>query len=377
MSGVGVDAVISGAGISDVGRGLGADPWQLTAQACGAAIADAGLQRSDIDGISTYPGASFPVPGFTGIGAWDLRSMLGLDVRWLNGGAEIAGQIGSIVNAVIAVSSGIVDHVLCVRTVWEATAQRQIGRAAALRGPGAAPEGDREFTVPYGVGNACHGALLATRYFHDYGARREQLAQVALTARANAALNPAAVYRDPMTLDDYMSVRMISDPLCLYDCDVPVDGSIAFVVSRPSAAGSSGARAVGVAAVGSSPGLSESAAMLWSMTDLTPGDVDIAELYDGWSILTLLWMEALGLCPPGEAAAFVEGGERIARTGELPVNTGGGQLSAGRLHGYIQVYEACQQLRGAAGARQVASSPEVAVVSTGANHFAGCMLLTV
>ena len=117
--------------------------------------------------------------------------------------------------------------------------------------------------------------------------------------------------------------------------------------------------------------------MLWSRSPrLSPRDVDIALVYDGWSILSLLWLEALRLCGHGEAAKFVEGGGRIARDGELPLNTSGGQLSAGRLHGYLQVYEACVQLRGGAGERQVRPQPEVAVASTGANHFTGCMLFS-
>jgi acetyl-CoA acetyltransferase len=117
--------------------------------------------------------------------------------------------------------------------------------------------------------------------------------------------------------------------------------------------------------------------MMWSRTDLTPTDVDTAQLYDGWSILALQWMEAMRLCPSGEAGHFVEGGTRIARTGELPMNTGGGQLSGGRLHGFIQLYEACVQLRGEGGERQVRPYPKVAVAATGAATFTGCMLLSV
>jgi acetyl-CoA acetyltransferase len=115
---------------------------------------------------------------------------------------------------------------------------------------------------------------------------------------------------------------------------------------------------------------------LWSMTTLTPADVDIAQLYDGFSILTLIWLEALGLCGKGEAGAFVEGGARISRTGELPLNTGGGQLSAGRLHGFGHLHEACLQLRGDAGERQVACEPEVAAVAAGGGYLTGALLLT-
>jgi acetyl-CoA acetyltransferase len=169
---------------------------------------------------------------------------------------------------------------------------------------------------------------------------------------------------------------MISEPLGLYDCDVPVDGSIAIIVSRREAAPDTGRPPIRLEAVGSTPGIDQAGDMLWSRSPrLSPRDVDIAEIYDGWSILSLLWLEGLRLCDRGEAAGFVEGGSRIALDGELPINTGGGQLSAGRLHGYLQLYEACLQLRGAAGERQVTPHPEVAVASTGANHFTGCMLL--
>ena len=126
--------VISGIGLSDVGRRLQRDPWALTAQAALRAIADAGLSPDDIDGVSTYPGGVYPSPGLSGAGLWDVRRMLGLDLRWLSGGSEVAGQIGSVINAAVAVGSGIVDHVLCFRSVWESTHQMGMGRAAAVMG---------------------------------------------------------------------------------------------------------------------------------------------------------------------------------------------------------------------------------------------------
>jgi len=374
--------VISGIGMSPVGRRLARDPWELTSIAALMAIADAGLTADDIDGVATYPGGNYPAPGLSGAGLWDIRTMLGLNLRWLSGGSEVAGQIGSVINAAVAVGSGVVDHVLCFRSVWESTHQITSNRAGAVMGPrsgeqGGRVDGDRELTVPYGVGHVCHGALAAQRYFHQYGGGREQLAHIALNARRNAALNPDAVYRDPLTIDDYLGARMISDPLCLFDCDVPVDGSIAIVVSRREAAPDTGRPPIRLEAVGSTPGIDQAGAMLWSRSPrLAPADVDIAEIYDGWSILSLLWLEGLRLCGRGEAAAFVDGGGRIALDGDLPINTGGGQLSAGRLHGYLQLYEACRQLRGDAGERQVTPHPEVAVASTGANHFTGCMLLS-
>jgi acetyl-CoA acetyltransferase len=122
--------------------------------------------------------------------------------------------------------------------------------------------------------------------------------------------------------------------------------------------------------------LRDAAAMLWSRTALGPGDVDVAELYDGFSFITLAWLEALGFCGKGEGGPFLEGGQRIARDGQIPLNTNGGQLSAGRLHGYGLLHEACAQLWGEAGDRQVPGGPEVAVAAAGGGPLAGCLLLT-
>jgi acetyl-CoA acetyltransferase len=232
--------------------------------------------------------------------------------------------------------------------------------------------------------------MYAQRHFHCYGTTREQLAQIALTARANAADNPAAVYRAPLALDDYLSARMISTPLCLFDCDVPTDGSVAVVVSQRERALDTRHAPLFVEAIGSAlrgrpswdqfddlttMAMRDAAAMLWERTDRKPADVDVAQLYDGFSFLTLGWLEALGFCSAGEGGPFIEDGSRVARDGELPLNTGGGQLSAGRLNGYGLLHEACVQLWRRGGERQVRRDPEVAVVAAGGGPFAGCLLL--
>jgi acetyl-CoA acetyltransferase len=367
-------ALISGIGSSALGRTLDRDPWDLTLDAALAAIADAGLAIDDIDGLSTYPGAVGSTPGITGAGVDDVRALLGIRTRWHTGGSEVPGQLGSIVNAFMAVHAGLVDHVLCFRTVWESTAQKQIGgRSETMRG-GVVKERN-QWVEPYGAGYPTYGALMMQRYMHDSGATREQIAQIALVSRANATLNPAAIYRQPMSMEDYMAARMISDPLCLFDCDVPMDGAMAFVISRADHGAIDRHRAIAVAAIGSASGFEACADMMWSRTDLKPADVDVAQLYDGFSILAIRWLEALRLCPRNEAGRFIEGGHRIARDGALPLNTNGGQLSAGRLHGYGGLYEACLQLRGEAGERQVARRPQVAAVSSGAESFTSCLLL--
>lgn len=367
-------AVISGLGASDIGRRLLRDPWALTADACLAAIADAGLTVADIDGMSTYPGATGSSPGITGAGTDDVRALLGLKTKWHTGGGEVPGQLGSIINAVLAVAGGLCNHVLCFRTVWESSAQVQLGgRSEVMRNIIARDK--NQWTEPYGAAYPTSGALVMQRYMHESGTTREQLGQIAVVARANAALNPQAAYRAPLTLDDYLAAKMISDPLCLLDCDVPVDGSIAFVISRADSDAGKADHAIRFKAVSSAAGFDECGAMLWSRTSLTPADVKVAELYDGFSILAALWLEALRLCPKNGAGRFLEGGHRISRDGELPLNTGGGQLSGGRMHGYGGLYHACLQLRGEADERQIAKRPDVAIVSSGITNFSSALLL--
>ena len=187
-------------------------------------------------------------------------------------------------------------------------------------------QGDREFTVPFGVGHACHGGLLAQRYFYEHGATLGQCGTDRPRRPGECRVNPDAVYREPLTMDDYLGARMISEPLCLYDCDPPVDGSVAVVVSRREAAPATGHPPVLLEAVGSTPGIDAAGSMLWARSPrLAPGDVDIAEVYDGWSILSLLWLESLGLCGRGEAAKFIEGGWRSPAMASSPSTRGGGQ----------------------------------------------------
>src|SRR5438874_6131077 len=230
-------AVISGIGQSDIGRRLYRAPLDLPIDAALAAIEDAGLTRDDIDGLATYPGNMDTPPGFSGVGIVEVHDALRLKLDWYNGGLENPGQLGSVITACAAVAAGYANHVLCFRTVTEGSAQGDKGMASvtmgAGRGGGFRAGGFLQWTLPFGAASAANWiAMCANRHFHEYGTTREQLAWIALNARRNAALNPKAVYREPMTLDDYMNVRMITTPFCLYDCDVPADGSTAVIVSR-------------------------------------------------------------------------------------------------------------------------------------------------
>jgi acetyl-CoA acetyltransferase len=377
-------ACITGVGMSRIGRRTGVPALDMTLASARQAIEDAGLRAADIDAVTSVG----DTPAAEAAGA------LGIGDAWPGAMMDAFGLLSPVVAAVAAVASGRARHVLVYRTV-------QMVGGTILPAGGAAPAGSDAGPAPgvpdwigslltmHAYSAANWVAMHCRRHMHLYGTTREQLGWLAVSSRRYAGLNPDAVYRDPMSLDDYLAARPISDPLVLFDCDVPVDGSQAVIISAADRAGDGPHPPVRFAAVGGSPGeggwdqrpdypkmaSADAAAQMWSRTDLTPRDVDVAELYDGFTFLTFAWLEALGLCGDGEAGPFVEGGERIAIGGDLPLNTYGGQLSAGRMHGYWTLHEAITQLRGAAGARQVPGA-EVAVVAVGGGPIAGCMLLT-
>ncbi len=393
-------AVISGIGQSAIGRPLNRTDIDITVEACLAAVHDAGLTRDDIDGLATYPGMGAGTPGFAGPSSPEVQDALRLRLNWHDGGGEGPAQMRAVIAACLAVGAGLARHVLVYRTVSEATAQGSGGRQGigGSGGGGGMPRfaGFLQWSLPFGAVSAVNWiAVVAQRRMHEFGLTREQLAQIALNGRRNAAFNPSAIYSSPLDLADYLEARMISTPLCLYDCDAPCDGSTAFVVSHRDYApdaphGACHVNAVGTALRGrpswdqfddmTSMAARDAAASLWERTDLVPTDVDVAQLYDGFSILAMVWLEALGFCGRGESGPFVADGTAIARDGVIPLNTAGGQLSGGRLHGFGLIHEACVQLRGEGGERQVRrrgdSLPEVAAVSNGGGPIAGTLLLT-
>ncbi len=383
-------AVLSGVGRSAIGRRLIRDPLSLTIDACLAAVTDAGLELGDIDGLSTYPGAAGM--GMSEGGVTAVEEALRLHPTWINGGGDLPGPGGSVIAAMLAVASGLCRHVLCFRTVWESTyatlRQTRSGGTGAVAGRVSGPM--HEWRAPFGAMSAANWiAMNANLYLHRYRANRELLGWIALNDRANAALNPVAIYRDPMTMDDYLSARPITSPFGLYDCDVPCDASIAVVVSDASVAADLPKPAVRVEAVGTQilervswdqdtithePQVIGQSTHLWTRTSMRPADVDLALLYDGFTFNAVSWLEGLGFCGIGEAMDWMDGGRRIALDGDLPVNPHGGQLSEGRTHGYGFLYEAMVQLRHEAGERQVAEA-RTAVVTSGGGTPSGVLLL--
>jgi acetyl-CoA acetyltransferase/uncharacterized OB-fold protein len=378
---------VTGIGMSRLGRKLMVNPVELSVEAIRAAVADAGLTSGDIDGLSTYPAGNAD-GGYSEGGVTAVESALGLQPTWHNGAPETPGATGSLIAAMLAVASGLCRHVVCFRTVWQSTYAELARRGGETGGAGRRVSGIEEHLAPFGASAVNTVAMAAAQHFARYGTTKETLGWIALNARANAARNPTAVFRDPLTMDEYLAARPISSPLGLLDCDPLCDGAIAVIVSAADAAADLPRPPVRVEAIGMriaeriewdqgvlshEPHVLGPSAHLWSRTTLRPADVDVAELYDGFTFNCLSWIEALGFCGIGEAKDFLEGGKRIALDGELPINTHGGQLSHGRTHGMGLVHEAITQLRGEAGLRQV-SGAATAVVSSGGLTPGGVIL---
>jgi len=385
------NTAITGLGQSAIYRKPEVLPFELAVQACEMAIADAGLNPDDIDGVSCWP--NMPRGTVSGSGAAaisDIVNSLNLRPNWWSGG-ENAAQLSPIMEAIAAISAGYATHVLCWRSLGERW-RPSYGSAAANAGQTLSMASSwLEFLIPYQAPSAAiWTALHASAHMERYGITREQMAAIPIVQRANAGLNPKAIYRDPITMDDYMAARIITTPFCLLDCDVPCDGTTAVIVSRLDAARDLKHRPIVIDAIGAGSydkmdtwvsrsdfprmAMHDAAKMMWSRTDLKPKDIDTAHLYDGFTWLTMAWLEALGICGEGESGAFIEGGERISLSGELPINTNGGQLSEGRMHGFGHLHEAVLQLRGHAGDRQV-PDVRVSAVGNGGGNFGGALLL--
>tara|TARA_Y100000766_G_scaffold70867_1_gene59508 strand:+ start:13465 stop:14664 length:1200 start_codon:yes stop_codon:yes gene_type:complete len=384
---------ISGIGQSEVGRPSTKTAMQLTIDACKQALDDAGLSRDDIDGIACWPGDNNNGDAFSPVGPSALISTLGLKVDWYGGGYEGPGPLAGLINGAMAIDSGLCKHVLVFRTIAEASKRLTDKTSSALSNKtiGRDSSFSWQWYTPFNVLSGVNlMAMYAQRHFHEFGTTSEQLGQIPVTCRRNAQLNPNAVFNNkPMTLDDYLASRYISTPLRLLDCDVHCDASTVIILSRADIAKDMRNEPITIESIGAAlhqswswdqislTGMAtqDAANMMWQGTDLKPSDVGTAQLYDGFSILTLIWMESLGFCGIGEGGAFIEGGQRIARNGILPINTNGGQLSGGRTHGLGYVHEACTQLWGRAGERQV-KEHQISVTAAGGGPLAGCLLLS-
>jgi acetyl-CoA acetyltransferase len=368
---------IVGVGYSALTRHAQRPLGLLAVEACRAALADAGLQPAQIDGLATYPEAPF-----LGAGNRDGEDIVSVaylinhlplapDIRWY---AQI--ETGMIASPVIESVHALLAEACTYVLVWRALHQPR-GRYGAWTSTRAA--GEAQFVAPYGCTAIFQWHAMAwQRYMHRYGATREHLATFVVNSRRNANRNPRAFfYTTPLTREDYLAARWIAEPLCLFDCDIPVEGCVALVLTTAERARDLRNLPAYIAGYGQNTSRRRAllhyalddymecggslARKLWSSSGLGPQDMDAAQLYDGFSPSALYWLEAAGFCPQGEAYAFIQDG-RIALEGELPVNTFGGSLGEGRLHGMGHIAEAVFQVTGRAEGRQVPGAAAVCAI---------------
>ena len=391
MSGAPRRVVVSGTGYSRIARHANEPIGLLAVEAAQRALDEAGLTTDDVDGLANFPAAGHAsagsVDGIDYVGTGYLAGALpARNLRW-QASVQPGDFISSMVAGMHAIAAGTCEVVLAWRAMHNPSS-RPYGQVAVP-----AAVGEYEYTAPYGIGDALSRyAMPYSRYLSKYGASREQMATFIVNNRRNAAMNPDAVfYQRPVTAEDYLSARMIVEPFSVLDCDMPVDGAGAVVLTTEANARSArypAAYLSGHATLGVARGIpantiledhqqaaAQGAAALWSTTRLTPGDVDSANLYDGFSYFTYLYLEALGFCAEGEAAGFIQDG-RIALDGKLPLNTSGGSLGMGRVHGPPQVIESVRQLQGRCGERQIARPGVILAVTGQPNYSAGYMLFT-
>jgi acetyl-CoA acetyltransferase len=378
---------IVGLGYSKVGRNTGLSPEELMIQATKAALDDSGLTVRDIDGITSV--GTEPLND-----AW----MLGVEpLRWWASGMMVPAFAYSAVQAIAAVASGFCHTALALRMIKQQPSGAAMAAGTAARDNPMVMQqlggatGDRQFLAPFGAGNPTQWAgLLTQRHMAEFGTTEEQFGHHVIAQRYHASMNDDAIFRDPLTMDEYLAARYVSKPLRILDCDYPVDSGAAVIFTTEERARDLQKPVVLVEAyalaairdlnfeilsdmVRTAP--AQVATDLWSRTDLKPTDIDTAQLYDGFSVITFQWLEALGLCPPGEAGPFVEAGNtRLG--GSVPVNTDGGACNVGRRHGANFCIEATRQLRGGESGERQVEGAEVAVFTTAVGPFASAVLLT-
>lgn len=350
-----------GVGATHPTRSLDRSEVDLAIEACRMAAEDAGIDPANIDGINIQV-HHYPPPDTAAIAAG-----LGMkEVRWTRDG----GGLGIVPagEAAMALDQGKCNiTVVCkiMNTIAPSATPRINPADGGVSGP-------PQFMTPYGVGYTRQTiGLFGRRYMHVRGYNERQLAWIPIVEREHAMMNPGAYMQTPMTMDDYLNSRFIAEPVRLFDCDIPVNRAVAYILTSEARAkdmkhppvylmgwagaeGEGGGGASSVAPYEPWDGIAPTAKTLYQDTGIAPSDIDLWFVYDGYSFLAFMWLEALGLVGPGEAGPYIEGGDRIRYTGEHPMNTHGGNLSEGRAHGAGQIVEVVRQMRGGqVGARQV------------------------
>jgi len=376
---------------SDIRRHASLPLGALAVDTALRAIADAGLERHDIDGFTTgsllpAAGAHPIIDGVTVVTSNWLAEQLRINPRFVSGFQGYGQLPGAVMLAVNAIATGAADTVLVHRAL-----HNPAGRYHA--NPMTEARGQLQWTAPQGFfGPLAMIALPYNEYLQRYGASRETMAAVVVEARANGARIPWSYWHErPITVDDYLAARVVADPIGVLDCDIPVDGVAAFVLTSAKRARHLPHRPVYVAGYAQGAPRVPRLPMHWPLDDimdagrelarrlrassgLTCDEIDVPQLYDGFSPLVYFWLESLGFCDVGEAHRFVADGGIRTGTG-LPVLSGGGALGNGRMHGVPQMLECYLQLSRRAGDRQLPRA-EVGLACHSSPHYGGAVLYT-
>jgi acetyl-CoA acetyltransferase len=363
---------VVGVALSDLGRVDDKTELQLHQQAITRAVADAGLTKADVDGFcSTGTGVIAPI---------EVAEYVGLtgQLRWVES-TTVGGSTWEFMarHAAVAISQGLVDVVVLS---YASTTRADLKRGVRTSNLNFGARDNLQFDTPYGHTLVSKYAMSAQRHMAKYGTRVDQLAAIAVAARANASLNPEAYYRDPITIDDVLSSRPIADPLTKLQCCLRSDGGGAIVLAaedrvpdtlkKPAWILGTG-EAISHVTISEWPDVTQSPCVrsgreAFAMAGVTPADIDVCQIYDSFTITVLVTLEGLGFCAPGEGGSFVEDG-RLRYDGALPTNTDGGGLSACHpgMRGMFLIVEAVRQLRGESGPRQVPDARLACVNGTG------------
>ncbi len=376
---------IVGIGESRLGKVPDRSALQLQSDAAQAALADAGLTMAEIDGLITTP---------VRVESWNMpcgvvSSFLGVKPAYLST-LDLAGASGCamIHHAAMAIASGQCETVLCVAGQNLLTNRTRSSAVQTMAESGAAHP---QFEVPYGPLVASNYGLIAQRHMYEYGTTAEQMAEVAVTIRKHASMNPRAHQQKPLTVRDVLDSPMITSPLKRFDCALVSDGAAAAIITTADRARDLKQKPVHLLGqgyglshsyVGEAMNLPHSGAVMsgkkaFAMAGVSHADIDVAELYDCFTITVIIELEDLGFCKKGEGGSFVQNG-RIALGGELPVTTHGGLLSCahpGVGGGLFHVLEAVRQLRGQAGARQVKDAKIALAHGNGGTIAIHCTLI--
>jgi acetyl-CoA acetyltransferase len=375
-----MNVAIAGVGATPQGKLPGRSSVSLAVEAFRNALDDSGLQKDEIDGVLTFPGTTAPEGGLNFL---HVAETLGINPRYagsITAGGATAGML--VEAAAAAIHAGLATTVACVFGDAAKTGGSRFSRASGW--------GD-SWGIWGMFAAAANSAITASRHMALYGTTSRQLGEVAVACRRHASMNPNAVMREPITVDDHQASRWIVEPLHLLDCCLISDGGVCVIVTSIERARAARKGAVPIVGMGQGhtaqtlehpdwwylPHQRDAVQAAYKMAGVGPQDIDVAQLYDNFTSSVILWLEHAGFCGVGEGGAFVEGG-RIQLGGDLPVNTAGGNLSESYMEGWLHIVEGVRQIRGEGGERQVPGAEVCLVTGRGMTlNCANAMVLTV